>query len=163
MIVMGLDPGIVNTGYAVINFKEKEPVVSDFGCIRTDSASDFSLRLKHIYDNLVWIIQQYKPHAMALEEVIYAKNVKIALKMGHARGVTLLAASNNGLTTSEYSPKEIKLAATGNGGASKQQVSRMVAQLLNLPQPPSSFDVTDAMAVAICHGYRKMKNQLYYK
>ncbi len=160
MIVMGLDPGVVNTGYAVINFKEKNPVILDYGCIRTHPTAGFAIRLKHIYDNLVLIIQKHKPDTLALEEVIYAKNIKTALKMGHARGVILLAASNNDLTTSEYSPKEIKLAATGNGAASKQQVKKMVVQLLNLPQSPSSFDVTDAMAVAICHGCRTMKNQI---
>ena len=157
---MGLDPGVVNTGYAVIDFKEKAPVILDYGCIRTQSTTEFAVRLKYIYDNLVRIIQKHKPDSLALEEVIYVKNVKTALKMGHARGVTLLAASNNNLTTSEYSPKEIKLAATGNGAASKQQVKKMVVQLLNLPQSPSSFDVTDAMAAAICHGYRTMKNQI---
>ena len=80
--------------------------------------------------------------------------------MGHARGVTLLAAVNYNISTAEYSPREVKLATTGNGAASKLQVQRMVAHILKLPQLPSSYDITDAMAVAICHSHRMLKNHL---
>ena len=103
---------------------------------------------------------KYKPETLALEEVFYSQNVQTALKMGHARGVTLVAAVNKNVSTSEYAPREIKLATTGNGAASKQQVQKMVAQLLNLPQIPTSYDITDAMAVAICHSFRTFKNQI---
>ena len=158
MIILGVDPGIATTGYALLNIEQGTTQVVDYGCIQTDSSADFASRLKKIYDGIVNIITAYKPHALALEEVFYSQNVKTALKMGHVRGVTLLAAVNHGISTSEYSPREVKLAVTGTGGASKQQVQRMVVHLLNLPQLPTPYDVADAMAIAICHGNRMKKN-----
>jgi len=157
MLILGVDPGIVNTGYAILNIENKAPRLVDYGCIQTKQTALFPFRLKTIYDGVTQVIERFKPDTIALEEVIYSKNVQIALKMGHARGVTLLAAVNKGISTAEYSPREIKLAITGNGAASKSQVQRMVYQLLNLHELSASYDITDAMAVAICHGYRSKR------
>ena len=160
MIILGVDPGVAITGYAILDFNDKSTDVVDYGVIKTDSSTAFPLRLKKIYDEISQIIKQYRPQTLALEEVFYAQNIKTALKMGHVRAVTLLAAVNCQVAISEFAPRKIKQAVTGNGAASKQQVQKMVTQLLNLPQLPSSFDVSDAMAVAICHCNRAMKNQL---
>jgi len=151
MIVLGVDPGVSVTGYAVLNYLNKSMTVLDFGCIRTDSSHEFPFRLKKIYDEMSNIIESFSPQTLALEEIFYAQNIKIALKMGHVRAITLLAAVNHQVPISEFSPREIKQAVTGNGAASKQQVQKMVCQLLNLPQPPSPFDIADAMAAAICY------------
>ena len=160
MIVLGVDPGIMNTGYALINITGGVFQLLDCGCIQTKKSTAFPGRLKQIYDGIIEVIEKYKPNALALEEVFYSQNVQTALKMGHARGVTLLAAVNYNISTAEYSPREVKLATTGNGAASKLQVQRMVAHILNLPQLPSSYDITDAMAVAICHSHRMLKNHI---
>lgn len=157
MIILGVDPGIVTTGYALLNIEQGVTRVIDFGCVQTDSSVDFASRLKKIYDAIIQIIHQHKPHVLALEEVFYSRNVKTALKMGQVRGVTILAAVNYGIPTSEYSPREVKLAVTGNGGASKQQVQKMVVRLLDLQELPTPYDVADAMAIAICHANRMKK------
>lgn len=154
MKILGVDPAISTTGYALIEFKNKNIEILDFGCIRTDSKAAFPLRLKEIYDDISKLIEQHQPHAFAIEEVIYSQNIQIALKMGQARGVSLLAAVNFLVPTYEYSPREVKLAVTGNGAANKQQVQRMVTKLLKLSKLPSPYDISDAMAVAICHCHR---------
>lgn len=157
MLILGVDPGITSTGYAILHVEDGTPRLFDYGNIQTKQTALFPFRLKTIYDGIKQIIEKYKPDTLALEEVIFSKNIQIALKMGHARGVTLLAAVNQGISIAEYSPREIKLAITGNGAASKRQVQKMVSQLLNLHELPASYDVTDAIAAAICHGYRSKK------
>ena len=114
----------------------------------------FPLKQKEIVDIIDKILEQYKPGVVVLEEIFYSRNIKVALKMGHARGVTLLAAANFQIPVAEYSPREIKLAVTGNGNASKYQVQQMICRILNLKTIPSTYDVTDAMAAAYCFGQR---------
>ena len=160
MIILGVDPGVAITGYALLKSVDKSTKILDYGNIQTDRSSSFPLRLKKIYDEISQLIEQYRPQTLALEDVFYAQNIKTALKMGHVRAVTLLAAVNNDVAISEFSPREVKLAVTGYGAASKEQVQKMVVHLLNLPQLPSSYDVTDAMAVAICHCNRTKKIQI---
>ena len=135
MVVLGVDPAITTTGYALLKFNKNCTQVIDYGCIKTDSKKKFPLRLKDIYSNIIELIRIYKPQALAIEEVFYSQNIQIALKMGQARGVTLLAAANFLLSTFEYSPREVKQAVTGNGAATKQQVQKMVVHLLNLSFP----------------------------
>ena len=160
MVILGVDPGVTITGYALLNIADGSTSILDYGYIQTDRAAAFPFRLKKIYDGISQIIEQFQPHTLALEQVFYAQNIKTALKMGHVRAVTLLAAVNHQVSISEFSPREIKQAVTGNGAASKQQVQKMVVQLLNLTQLPSPYDVTDAMAVAICHSNRLIKSQI---
>ena len=158
MIILGVDPGVATTGYALLDFDDGSMSILDYGCIQTSRSVAFPMRLKKIYDRISQLIEQFQPQILALEEVFYAQNIQTALKMGHVRAVTLLAAVNHQVSISEFSPREIKQSVTGNGAASKQQVQRMVVQLLDLPQLPSPYDVADAMAVAICHCHRTMKN-----
>jgi crossover junction endodeoxyribonuclease RuvC len=112
------------------------------------------IRLKQIYDRLCKIINQYHPDEFAIETVFYGKNIQSALKLGHARGVSILAAVNHQIPTTEYSPREVKKAVTGNGAASKQQVQFMVKSQLKLREAPKFFDASDALAIALCHSFR---------
>jgi crossover junction endodeoxyribonuclease RuvC len=112
------------------------------------------VRLKRIYDRLCEVIKQYHPDELAIETAFYGKNAQSALKIGHARGVSILAAINYHIPTAEYSPREIKKAVTGNGSASKQQVQFMIKSQLKLRVTPRHFDVSDALAVALCHSFR---------
>jgi crossover junction endodeoxyribonuclease RuvC len=163
MTILGVDPGLQNTGFAVLNVEDKFCKVGQFGLIKTNSSQPFELRLKTIYDQLSKIITQYQFKTIALEEIFYSRNVKVALKMSHARGVILLTAANNGIQTAEYSAREIKQAVTGNGNASKHQVQQMIGRILALPSTPSIFDVTDAMAVAYCHSQRVISEMAFQK
>ena len=158
MIILGVDPGLQNTGFAVLKADKNSHEIVQSGLIKTSHSQAFDQRLKTIYDSLCHIIGQYQFDTVALEEIFYSRNIKVALKMSHARGVTILAAANYQIPTVEYSAREIKQAVTGNGNASKHQVQQMVSRLLNLPSTPSIFDVTDAMAAAYCHSQRLIFN-----
>ncbi len=158
MVVLGVDPGLQRTGFAVLQAESRSCSIQQFGVIETSRSHPFEIRLKNIYDQLCKIIGQYQFDVVVLEEIFYSQNVKVALKMSHARGVILLAAAKHEIPTAEYSPREIKQAVTGNGNASKHQVQQMIGRLLKLPAIPSIFDVTDAMAVAYCHSQRASLN-----
>lgn len=146
-----MDPGTVVTGFGILEKKGNDYFVLDYGCIHLSSQKDFSKKLQIIYEEISRVIDRYKPNEFAIEDLFYAENAKVALRMGHARGVALLAAVNHQLPTSEYSPREIKLSVVGNGAASKEQVQKMVQQLLGMNEIPEPFDASDALAVAICH------------
>jgi crossover junction endodeoxyribonuclease RuvC len=111
-------------------------------------------RLHQIYLGVQKCLREWQPEVMVVENLIYARNAQVALKLGHARGVLLLAAAENQLPVVEYSPREVKLAVTGHGGASKEQVQRMVQAVLALRDLPAPYDVADALALAICHAHR---------
>lgn len=150
MIILGLDPGSRFTGYALIQKKNSEILHIDNGVIVTTDKKEFSERLKIIFDELTIIIQKYNPMTVAIENIFYAKNVQSALKLGHARGVTMLACALHNLPITEYSPTTIKQAVTGSGHADKLQIQKMVKILLKLPQAPEE-NAADALAVALCH------------
>ncbi len=157
MIIVGIDPGIQNTGVAALKVSGCSYELITSENIQTTADMPFDQRLKKIYDGVYSFLKIHQPKSMALEEIFYSRNVKVALKMGHARGVTLLSAVNLGIPISEYSPREVKLSVTGNGNASKYQVQQMVVRLLNLTETPQFYDITDAMAVAYCHCLRMKK------
>lgn len=154
MRILGVDPGTVVVGFGVVETQAKGYRVLDFGCLKFSSRQPFPQRLKSIYDGLTDIIVKYRPDACAIENLFYAENAKVAIKMGHARGVAILAAVNKHIPTSEYTPREIKQSVVGNGAASKLQVQKMVQQLLNLSEAPEPFDAADALAIALCHVHR---------
>jgi crossover junction endodeoxyribonuclease RuvC len=153
MRILGIDPGSEITGYGFIETDGNTHHLMDYGAIRTNVRKSFSTRLLHIYEQLVKLIGEHKPDVVALEDMFYAVNVKSALKLGHTRGVALLAAAQAGLAIYEYSPLEVKSAVAGYGRADKQQVQKMVQMILRLPAPPQPNDVSDALAVAICHAH----------
>ena len=163
MIILGVDPGTLITGYGIIEAQDGRIRVLAYDAIRNDSRKSMPLRLKLIFDTLDAAIRKYHPDEFALETAFYGKNAQSALKLGHARGVAMLAAVAREIPTSEYSPREVKKAIVGNGQASKEQVQYMVKSLLKLKQTPKYYDTTDALAVAICHMHRSHSPQRRFK
>lgn len=153
MIILGIDPGIAIVGYGIIKCEGNSYKPLEYGCIRTDSKAYFPDRLKIVYEELMDIIDTYKPQDMAIEELFFNKNVRTAIKVGQARGVEILAGVNSGLNIYEYTPLQIKQGVVGYGTAEKQQVQEMVKLLLNLKEIPKPDDTSDALAVAICHAH----------
>lgn len=137
-------------GYGIVESVGNRLKHVDNGAIFTNSDDPLPVRLKTLYDGITEIIEKYEPQVVSVEEVFFAKNVKSAMKLGHARGVGILAGANRGLEIFEYSATAIKSAVVGYGRAEKGQVQQMVKVLLNLPEIPQA-DAADALAAAICH------------
>ena len=154
MRILGIDPGSGATGYGIIESDGSNHACILFGAITTHVRQPFHQRLLKIHSELSNILSREKAEIMAIEEVFHATNVQSALRLGHARGIALLAAAQNGLSVFEYSPLEIKSAVVGYGRAEKTQIQSMVRLLLNLPEIPTPDHAADALAVAICHAHR---------
>jgi len=154
MIILGVDPGTLFTGYAVISGVNEPLEILECDVLKIPPKNKLPMRLKQIYDKLVNIIKIYKPDEFAIETAFYSKNVQSTLKLGHARGVSILAAVNKQVPTSEYSPREVKKAVTGSGSASKEQVRYMIMQIFRLKNLPKQLDISDAISVALCHHYK---------
>lgn len=153
MRVLGIDPGMGATGYGVVEETPAGLSLIRSGEIRTAPRDSFSKRLKRLFDDLLQVIQQELPTAVALEDTFLAKNFKSALKLGQARGAALLAAESHRLPVFEYSPTAVKMAVVGYGGATKDQVGEMVGRFLRLSEALASEHAADAIAVAICHAH----------
>jgi len=150
--VLGIDPGSVICGYGVIEKKKNSLYVVEYGVIKAKKAHDeLPYRLREIYQRLIQVVERCKPDVAAFESTFYSKNAQSLLKLAHARASAMLAAAMNDIPIAEYSPKEVKKSVTGKGSASKEQVQYMVKTLLNIKETPEFYDVTDALAVAICH------------
>ncbi|MDO4585144.1 MAG: crossover junction endodeoxyribonuclease RuvC [Planctomycetia bacterium] len=153
-IILGVDPGINTTGYAVLGKKGSQLQLLEGGVIRGKSKETLPLRIYEIYRNLKEIIETWSPQAMALEEVYsHYERPKTAILMGHVRGVICLSAAEKAIPVYSYSATTVKKTITGSGRASKQQMQRAIQlefRLERLPEPP---DLADALAIAICHGY----------
>lgn len=154
MRIIGVDPGTLVTGYGVIDYDNGAMTLVDYGVIRMKSAMTLPIRLRTIHNGLLEIIERTAPDEFAIESAFYSKNVQSTLKLGHARGVAMLAAVLRDIPTSEYSPREVKMAVTGNGGSTKEQVEYMVVSMLSLKEQREPLDATDALALAICHAGR---------
>ena len=150
-IALGVDPGTAIVGYAVVSARGDDLSMIACDVITTPARMPLAERFQQIYQGLVEIIGIYHPQEAAIEELFFAKNARTAMTVGQARGVAMLALANGGLPISEYTPKQIKQAVTGYGGAGKEQVGEMVRILLNLSAIPRPDDAADAAAVAICH------------
>ncbi|MCX6545670.1 MAG: crossover junction endodeoxyribonuclease RuvC [Acidobacteria bacterium] len=151
MKVFGIDPGSERTGYGCIKTDGSRHTLVACGAIATSPKAEFPDKLLTIYKALGLLLTKHRPDCVAIENVFYAKNVRSALKLGHARGVALLAAVEGGYPVFEYAPAEIKRAVVGYGRAEKQQVGEMVRLMLGLTDVPAPHDAADALAVAICH------------
>jgi crossover junction endodeoxyribonuclease RuvC len=149
--VIGVDPGTLVTGYGVVERTGRTVTMLSCGSISNRAEHSMPLRLKKIYSELTAILQRFRPDEFAIESAFYGKNAQSALKLGHARGVSILAAVKNEIPTTEYSPREIKKAIVGNGNASKEQVQFMVKSLLQLTRGTMVLDASDALAIALCH------------
>ncbi len=150
------------TGIGVVHTESTQ----DFRCvvydvIRTSPKQDLSARLKIIYDGIAQAVDLYHPDHVAMEDIFYGRNVQAALKLGQARGAAIIAAINSGVPVSTYSAREVKMALTGYGAASKEQVQHMVKDLLNLEQLASPLDASDALAIALCHAQRCWSQKNY--
>ncbi len=150
-ITLGIDPGTAIVGYAVVMAQGSDLRMLVCDVITTPAKMPLAQRLQLIYSGLSAIIAEYKPQEAAMEELFFAKNARTAMTVGQARGVAMLALANGGLSVAEYTPKQVKQAVTGYGGAGKDQVGEMVRILLKLTQVPRPDDAADAAAVAICH------------
>lgn len=151
MRVLGIDPGTLTSGYGIVAEEDHRLFHVTSGGISPSAKQPFPKRLKKIYEELDKLISKYKPHVVVVEDLFVSKNIKSALKLGHSRGVVILAAMNAGLPVFEYTPLEVKQAVVGSGKAEKKQVQLMVKTLLDLPKPPHPADAADALAAAICH------------
>ncbi len=152
-IILGIDPGSRVTGYGLIRDNNRQLQYIDSGCIRT-SEGELSHRLLEIFNGVCQLVENFSPQEVAIEQVFMHKNASSALKLGHARGVAMVACASHRMKVSEYSPREIKQSVVGYGGALKEQVQHMVVNLLMLSSSPQS-DAADALAIAICHSHMR--------
>jgi crossover junction endodeoxyribonuclease RuvC len=150
-VALGIDPGTAIVGYSVVMARGNEFRMLVCDVITTPAKMILPQRLQIIYEGLSEVIAKYQPQEAAMEELFFAKNARTAMSVGHARGVVMLALANGGLSIAEYTPKQVKQAVTGYGGADKNQVGEMVRMILKLPTVPKPDDAADAAAVAICH------------
>jgi crossover junction endodeoxyribonuclease RuvC len=151
MKIFGIDPGSEKTGYGCIERSGSRHRLVVCGVLAAPASATFPERLKFIHAGLAGLLADCRPDCVAVESIFHARNVRSALKLGHARGVALPAASEAGLSVIEYAPAEIKRSVVGYGRAEKPQIQQMVKLLLGLAETPSPHDVADALAVAICH------------
>ncbi len=151
MIVLGIDPGLANTGYGVVARDGARLVALGGGVIETHAGIAIERRLADIHTAIERLLDEHEPDAVALEELYFGQNVRTAFAVGHARGVVMLAAGRRGLPCTSYTPQKVKSAVCGHGRAAKDQVARMVQTLLALPQTAMSDHASDALAVALCH------------
>ncbi|MCB0515979.1 MAG: crossover junction endodeoxyribonuclease RuvC [Chitinophagales bacterium] len=151
-IILGIDPGTQVFGYALLETEGKQATqLLSVGAVRLDKYEDAYHKLELIFRKISKLIETYKPTQMAIEAPFYGKNVQSMLKLGRAQGVAIACARIHKLVITEYSPKTIKQAITGNGNASKEQVAAMLQRLLQLDRLPKYYDATDALGVAVCH------------
>jgi crossover junction endodeoxyribonuclease RuvC len=149
--ILGIDPGLATTGYAIIDSDRTKNRALAYGCIKTAASKEMTLRFAKIYGKLTEIIKREKPEVMAIEKLFFFKNAISAMQVGEARGISILAACHNNLEVFEYTPLQVKQAVVGYGRAEKVQVQKMVQILLGLKEIPRPDDAADALAVAICH------------
>jgi crossover junction endodeoxyribonuclease RuvC len=152
-LILGIDPGFGRVGYTVLSAQGMNLHLIVCAAIETPTTLGYPQRLLQIYERLGAILAEYQPTEAALEALFFGKNVTTAIKVAQARGVTMLALAQRGLSIAEYTPSEVKLAVTGYGAARKEQVGFMVRQLLHLPAVPKPDDAADAAAIAICHAH----------
>lgn len=151
MIIIGIDPGTISTGYGIIQVVDNCYEVLDFGCIQPPANYKLSDRYLIIFECLEKILDSFTPTILVVETQYVNKNVQSAIKLGMARGVAMVAAKKRGLKVFQYTPSQAKLAVVGNGSASKQQVQHMVKCILNLETIPEPDDAADALALALCY------------
>lgn len=151
MKVLGIDPGSQTLGWGIVEGSGLKYQGVAYGTVKSSPRDAFSKRLLKIYKGIEEVIERFEPDVLSVEEAFYAKNVKVALKLGQVRGVVLLLGEKSGLDVAEYSPRLIKKTVVGYGNAEKHQVQEMVRLLLKLKKNPEPHDAADALAIAICH------------
>ena len=152
--ILGIDPGTNIMGFAVLEVRGKTLFVIEMGVLYMKNFTEYQEKLKHIFDELVLIIDKYQPDEMALEAPFFGKNVQSMLKLGRAQGVAMAAAISKGLTFEEYAPREIKQSVTGSGNASKEQVAAMLHTIFKKKLESEYLDAFDALGTAVCHYFK---------
>ena len=156
-IILGIDPGTNITGYGVIKVSGPVPELVAIGAIDLSKFDDHYIKLKHIFDRTIGIIEEYHPDELAIEAPFYGKNVQSMLKLGRAQGAAIAAALSRSLPIFEYAPRKIKMSITGQGAASKEQVASMLMNILKFKLAETKLDATDGLAAALCHFYQTNK------
>ncbi len=155
-IILGIDPGTVLMGYAVVEVNGNNVTILTMDVLKLSNIQDIYERLEMIHTKVNKLIAEYNPHSFAIEAPFFGKNVQSMLKLGRAQGVAIAAAMQSRITVTEYSPKKVKQSVTGNGNAAKEQVWKMLQRILVIDEKPEYFDATDALAVAMCHHYQTL-------
>ena len=150
MIILGIDPGTSTTGFGVIDYKKRKLTCLDYGVIETSPKQDMGERLKQLNFDLNEIIKKYKPEMAAVESLFFFKNLKTAMPVSQARGVIIFTLAKKNIPMVEFAPQQAKISVTGYGKATKNQVQKMVKNILNLDKIPKPDDAADALAIAIC-------------
>ena len=153
-IILGIDPGTNIMGYGLIRQKAGSISLITMGVLKLGSYDNHALKLKKIFERTLGIIDEYKPDELAVEAPFFGKNVQSMLKLGRAQGVAMAAALHKDIPIFEYSPKKIKQSITGNGNASKEQVSAMLMNIVKFSEVPEYLDATDGLAAAVCHYFQ---------
>lgn len=153
MRILGIDPGYAIVGYGIVDTNGTQFAAVGYGAITTEANLDFPERLRIIYNDMLSVIEKYKPEVLAIERLYFNTNTTTAIDVAQARGVIVLAAKTAGLKICEYTPLQVKQAVTGYGRAEKHQVMEMIKNLLHLKAVPKPDDTADALALAICHGH----------
>ena len=151
---MGVDPGLIQTGFGIISVKENKSVVIDYGIIKPSLKDNLANRLLTIFNDVCTIITDFSPQIFAIEDIFYGKNVKSAMRLGQARGASMVAAASKKIPIYEYSARKVKQSLTGNGNAHKDQVQFMVKATLKMDHIPEPMDASDALAIALCHDHQ---------
>lgn len=156
-VILGIDPGTVVMGYGIIALNGKDLKLVTAGVMQLNKYAEHNIRLKKIFDKVSSLILEYHPDELAIEAPFFGKNVQSMLKLGRAQGVAIAAALHHEIPVTEYSPRKIKMAVTGKGAASKEQVAAMLRQTMAINITPKFLDATDALAVAVCHSLQNRK------
>lgn len=158
-IILGIDPGTIIMGYGIIEVNGQSIRLLEMGVLKLSSKDDAYERLEKIHKRVSQLLKDFRPVDFAIEAPFFGKNVQSMLKLGRAQGVAIAAAMQAGVTVCEYSPKKIKQSITGNGNAGKEQVFKMLQQLLSIDDKPQYIDASDALAVAVCHHFQQKNVQ----
>lgn len=154
-IILGIDPGTIIMGYGLVKVAGNKISLLEMGVLQPGKVEDTYKKLQLIFNTVSGLITKYQPDCFAIEAPFFGKNVQSMLKLGRAQGVAIAAAMRHGLEVTEYSPKKVKQSITGNGNAAKEQVMKMLQQILSFTDDPKHFDATDALAVAVCHHFQQ--------
>ncbi|MBT5386189.1 MAG: crossover junction endodeoxyribonuclease RuvC [Candidatus Marinimicrobia bacterium] len=149
--MIGVDPGLSITGFGILDYKGGQIRTVAFGTIKPPVKESLANRLEYLNSHMTELLEKFEPNDFAIEDTFFSQNVKSALLLGQARGVLLLAAASKGIPTMDYSPRKVKQSVVGNGAADKKQVQYMVQQILEMKEPPKPLDVSDALAIGLCH------------
>ena len=157
-IILGIDPGTTIMGFGIIQVLNNQPKLVQLNELELKKYKDHYLKIKYIFQRTISLIDQYHPDEIAIESPFFGKNVQSMLKLGRAQGVAMAAGLTREIPITEYSPKKIKMAITGNGNASKEQVAKMLQQMLHIKTLPKNLDATDGLAAAVCHYFNYGKS-----